>query len=48
MRCMKKLKIGQGVEIEFSLELVGEVPAKHMISSEPGGIRIEFIYIPEQ
>ena len=33
-----------GVEIEFMPEPVGEGPRKHMIFSEPGGIRLEFIW----
>ena len=33
-----------GVEIEFAPELVGAGPRKHMMCSEPGGIRIEFIW----
>ena len=33
-----------GVSIEFMPELVGDGPRKHMMSNEPGGIRIEFIW----
>ena len=33
-----------GVEVEFAPELVGAGPRKHMMCSEPGGIRIEFIW----
>lgn len=33
-----------GVAIEFMPELVGAGPRKHMMCSEPGGIRIEFIW----
>ncbi len=32
------------VEIEFSPELLGEGPAKHMICYEPSGIRVELIW----
>lgn len=31
-------------EIEFSPELVGNGPRKHMMCNEPGGIRVEFIW----
>lgn len=33
-----------GVEIEFSPELLGQGPAKHMMCYEPSGIRVEFIW----
>lgn len=33
-----------GATIEFSPELVGTGPRKHMMCNEPGGIRIEFIW----
>lgn len=33
-----------GVNIEFAPELVGSGPRKHMMCSEPSGIRIEFIW----
>ncbi|OED41314.1 glyoxalase [Chromatiales bacterium (ex Bugula neritina AB1)] len=32
------------VRIEFSPELVGSGPRKHMMCYEPGGIRVEFIW----
>ena len=32
------------VSIEFAPELLGTGPRKHMMCSEPGGIRIEFIW----
>lgn len=32
------------VEIEFSPELVGQGPAKHLMCYEPSGIRVEFIW----
>jgi len=33
-----------GVKIEFSPELLGLGPAKHMMCYEPSGIRVEFIW----
>lgn len=33
-----------GASVEFSPELVGSGPRKHMMCNEPGGIRIEFIW----
>ncbi|NEQ46563.1 MAG: VOC family protein [Leptolyngbya sp. SIOISBB] len=33
-----------GVEIEFLPELVGAGPRKHMMFTEPGGIRLELIW----
>lgn len=33
-----------GVEIEFSPELLGLGPAKHMMCYEPSGIRVEFTW----
>ena len=33
-----------GVQIEFAPELLGGGPRKHMMCSEPGGIRVEFIW----
>ncbi len=38
------LKAYDGVEIEFSPELVSGGPRKHFICYEPGGLRIEFIW----
>ena len=32
------------IEIEFSPELLGTGPAKHMMCYEPSGLRIEFIW----
>lgn len=32
------------ISVEFPPELVGNGPRKHMMCSEPGGIRIEFIW----
>jgi len=40
----QKIKNLPGVKIEFSPELVGAGPRKHMMCCEPGGIRIEFIW----
>ena len=39
-----KIKGHPGVVIEFEPELVGSGPRKHMMCSEPGGIRLEFIW----
>ena len=33
-----------GATVEFAPELLGAGPRKHMMCSEPGGIRIEFIW----
>ena len=33
-----------GATVEFPPELLGAGPRKHMMCSEPGGIRIEFIW----
>lgn len=35
-----------GSKIEFSPELLGDGPAKHMMCYDPSGIRLEFICIP--
>jgi len=40
----KRVSIWPGVIIEFEPELVGDGPRKHMMFSEPGGIRMEFIW----
>jgi catechol-2,3-dioxygenase len=32
------------IAIEFSPELLGQGPAKHMMCFEPSGIRVEFIW----
>jgi catechol 2,3-dioxygenase-like lactoylglutathione lyase family enzyme len=40
----EKLRAHPDVEIEFKPELVGPGPRVHMMCSEPGGIRIEFIW----
>lgn len=39
-----RLQSTDDVEIEFLPELVGSGPRKHMMCSEPGGIRVEFIW----
>lgn len=39
-----KVSAHPGVVIEFQPELVGKGPRKHMMCSEPGGNRIEFIW----
>lgn len=39
-----KRLINSGVKIEFSPELLGKGPAKHMMCYEPSGIRVEFIW----
>lgn len=36
--------VENSVEIEFSPELIGEGPAKHMICYEPSGVRVEFTW----
>lgn len=41
----ERIKNYPGVEIEFMPELLGSGPRKHMIFYEPGGIRIEFIWL---
>jgi|TARA_B110000908_G_C9872250_1_gene278863 catechol 2,3-dioxygenase-like lactoylglutathione lyase family enzyme len=40
-----KLTSNPEVSIEFEPELVGSGPRKHMMCNEPGGIRIEFIWL---
>jgi len=42
---MERLSAYPGVAIEFSPELVGNGPRKHMMCYEPGGLRIEFIWL---
>jgi len=44
MDLAKRVAAWPGVEVEFAPELVGEGPRKHMMFSEPGGIRMEFIW----
>lgn len=43
----EKLKNDKEIIIEFSPELLGKGPAKHMILYEPSGNRIEFIHRPK-
>lgn len=40
----KKVEAYPGAKVEFAPELLGKGPRKHMMCSEPGGIRIEFIW----
>jgi catechol 2,3-dioxygenase-like lactoylglutathione lyase family enzyme len=40
----KKVSEYPGANVEFAPEPVGQGPRKHMMCSEPGGIRIEFIW----
>lgn len=39
-----KMQSVSGINIEFSPELLGSGPRKHMMCYEPGGIRIELIW----
>ncbi len=41
-----KLDAHEGVEIEFAPEALGETPLRHMMTTIPGGIRVEFIAAP--
>lgn len=45
-RIYNKLQCLNNIEIEFSPELSGKGPHKHMIIREPSGIRIEFVHRP--
>ena len=36
--------VNNGIKIEFSPELLGQGPAKHMMCYEPSGIRVEFTW----
>jgi len=42
-----RLKSADGVTIEFAPEALGGGPARHMMCSIPGGIRTEFIALPD-
>lgn len=42
----EKLKSVANIEIEFSPELSGKGPHKHMMIRDPSGIRIEFVHRP--
>lgn len=44
----EKLKRDKTVTVEFSPELLGAGPTKHMIVYEPSGNRIEFIHRPSE
>lgn len=37
--------VDKGIKIEFSPELLGQGPVKHMMCYEPSGIRVEFIWL---
>lgn len=39
-----KRLVNNGTRIEFAPEQLGKGPAKHMMCSEPSGIRVEFIW----
>lgn len=41
-----KLETHDGVDIEFSPEALGETPLRHMMTTIPGGVRVEFIAAP--
>lgn len=43
----QKVSLHPGVAIEFAPELVGDGPRMHMMCAEPGGIRVEFIWLGE-
>lgn len=43
----EKFKNDKGITVEFSPELLGKGPAKHMIIYEPSGNRLEFIHRPK-
>lgn len=43
----EELKKDENVTVEFSPELLGSGPTKHMIVYEPSGNRIEFIHKPK-
>lgn len=43
----EKLKADKNVTIEFSPELLGKGPTKHMMVYEPSGNRVEFIHRPK-
>lgn len=48
MSIYEKLKTKDDVSIEFAPELVGSGPRKHMMCNEPGGIRVEFIWVGDK
>ena len=41
-----KAKSHPGVRVDFAPETLGSGPAQHCIFFEPGGIRMEFIWLP--
>lgn len=41
-----QLDAHDGVEVEFSPEALGETPLRHMMTTIPGGVRVEFIAAP--
>jgi catechol 2,3-dioxygenase-like lactoylglutathione lyase family enzyme len=43
---LKRISEWPGAKIEFGPELLGKGPKTHMMVYEPGGIRIEFDYLP--
>lgn len=43
----EKLKATEGVTVEFAPEPLRDGPVQHMMCTIPGGIRTEFIAIPE-
>lgn len=45
-RLHSQLATEKGVDIEFAPEALGDGPAKHMMLSIPGGIRMELITLP--
>lgn len=44
LNSLHKSLINNGIKIEFSPEILGQGPAKHMMCYEPSGIRVEFIW----
>ena len=42
----QSLATSDSVQIEFAPELLRGGPAKHMMCTEPSGIRVEFIWLP--
>lgn len=37
--------VANKIDIEFAPEFLNQGPAKHMMCYEPGGIRVEFIWL---
>jgi catechol 2,3-dioxygenase-like lactoylglutathione lyase family enzyme len=44
----QRLQTAAGVEMEFSPELLRQGPAWHLMCYEPSGVRVEFIWWPEE